>query len=78
MGELFTDALIECFLAWFAARAVAVLNPWSLLGVAKAPILVLRAYGIWVATPGNFKGFVPLALGIHRLEPSLTTTTYLV
>ena len=25
-SELFTDALIECFLAWSTARAVAVLN----------------------------------------------------
>ena len=36
LSELFVDALIECFLTWSAAGAVAVLNPWALLGVAEA------------------------------------------
>ena len=80
LSELFVDALIECFLAWSSARAVAVLNPWALLGVAKALILGYRAYVIWVATPANLKGFfigfVLPALDIHRLEPSVIT--YLV
>ena len=40
-SELFTDALIECFLAWSTARAVAVLDSWALLGVAKALSLVV-------------------------------------
>ena len=39
MRELFADALIECFLAWFATKAVAVLDPWALLGVAEAPFI---------------------------------------
>ena len=40
-SELFTDALIECFLAWCTTRAVAVLNSWALLGVAEALIRIV-------------------------------------
>ena len=35
-SELFADALIECFLAWSTARAVAVLNLWALLRCTEA------------------------------------------
>ena len=78
-SELFVDAIIEGCFGGIATGAVAVLNPWALLGVAKALMLASRVFAIWDTKRANFIGCLLRdlgILGIHRLEPSLTT--YLV